>query len=148
MLFNPDLVIFSAGFDAHSEDPLGNCWLEDEDFYWATEIVLRAMEALDLVDNVTANETREQRKAVSILEGGYDLHAISTSAVQHVRALANLTCTAVTPENAAPLTKDALYASRNTFTKDRSEEDVVKAGVKRGDEVAALQESLADLGLT
>ena len=38
VLFRPDLVIFSAGFDAHDEDPLANCELTEEDFTWATEI--------------------------------------------------------------------------------------------------------------
>lgn len=35
-IFQPDFVIFSAGFDAHDEDPLANCELTDEDFAWAT----------------------------------------------------------------------------------------------------------------
>lgn len=42
ILFAPDLVIISAGFDAHDEDPLANVELLDEDFQWATEIVMQA----------------------------------------------------------------------------------------------------------
>lgn len=38
ILFNPDLIIFSAGFDAHNEDPLASCELTEADFSWATEI--------------------------------------------------------------------------------------------------------------
>ena len=42
ILFAPDLVIISAGFDAHDEDPLANVELLDEDFQWATEVVMQA----------------------------------------------------------------------------------------------------------
>ena len=38
VLFKPDFVIFSAGFDAHDEDPLASCELTEDDFSWATEI--------------------------------------------------------------------------------------------------------------
>ena len=38
ILFKPDFVIISAGFDAHDEDPLGSCELTEQDFHWATEI--------------------------------------------------------------------------------------------------------------
>ena len=42
ILFAPDLVIISAGFDAHDEDPLANVELLDGDFQWATEVVMQA----------------------------------------------------------------------------------------------------------
>jgi Histone deacetylase domain len=38
VLFGPDLLIFSAGFDAHDEDPLANCELLEDDFVWCTQI--------------------------------------------------------------------------------------------------------------
>lgn len=137
-LFNPDLVIFSAGFDAHSSDPLGNCWLEDEDFYWATEVVLAAMETLDRADKVADTHIikRGKRKAVSTLEGGYDLEAISSSAVQHVRALARLTCTATTPENAAALSREARLVTN------------AGAEVSLEEALTAVSESLGEMGIT
>lgn len=77
--FGPELVIISAGFDAHERDPLASCDLLEEDFSWATEIVLEACVRID---------PERPPRCVSILEGGYDLDALSSSAAAHVRALA------------------------------------------------------------
>lgn len=76
--FRPDLIIFSAGFDAHGADPLGNCWLKTEDFAWATDIVKEAAIRINPEKPVPC---------VSILEGGYNLGAISESAVAHTQSL-------------------------------------------------------------
>jgi acetoin utilization deacetylase AcuC-like enzyme len=76
--FSPELIIFSAGFDAHTSDPLGGCSLLEEDFAWATEIVMQAAVRLRPMDPVPC---------VSILEGGYNLKAISASAVAHCSVL-------------------------------------------------------------
>ena len=73
--FAPDLVIVSAGFDAHGRDPLAQQNLEAEDFAWATRAVLEVA------------ESRCGGRVVSSLEGGYDLRGLSDSAVAHVRAL-------------------------------------------------------------
>jgi acetoin utilization deacetylase AcuC-like enzyme len=75
--FAPDLIIVSAGFDAHRRDPVGagGQSLEAEDFAWAT----RAIAAV-------ANRHAKGR-VVSSLEGGYDLEALGSSALAHVRAL-------------------------------------------------------------
>jgi acetoin utilization deacetylase AcuC-like enzyme len=75
--FAPDLIIVSAGFDAHHRDPIGEAGqnLEAEDFAWAT----RAIASL-------ANAHAKGR-VVSSLEGGYDLEALGQSALAHVRAL-------------------------------------------------------------
>jgi acetoin utilization deacetylase AcuC-like enzyme len=73
--FRPDLVIISAGFDAHRDDPLGNLGLVEMDFAWVT---LRLM---DLADR------HAKGRLVSVLEGGYDLHALAQSAAAHVLAL-------------------------------------------------------------
>lgn len=73
--FSPDLILISAGFDAHARDPLANQQLEAEDYAWAT----RAIIAL-------ARSTSRGR-VVSSLEGGYDLDALGRSAAAHVRAL-------------------------------------------------------------
>ena len=67
----PQLLIVSAGFDAHRLDPLAELNLETEDFAWLTE------ELLDLAGG----------RLVSALEGGYDLGALADSAAAHVRAL-------------------------------------------------------------
>ena len=80
--FQPDLVVFSAGFDAHGADPLGNCWLTDEDFAWATDIVLAACARIG-----TKTDKDTPVPCVSVLEGGYDLEAIARSAVLHCESL-------------------------------------------------------------
>jgi acetoin utilization deacetylase AcuC-like enzyme len=73
--FSPDLVIISAGFDAHVRDPLGSLQLTEEDFAWAT---VRLMDVADM----TASG-----RVVSVLEGGYDLQALAGSVGVHVNAL-------------------------------------------------------------
>ncbi len=73
--FSPDLVIISAGFDAHARDPLANLNLVEDDFAWATR---RLMEI--------AERTCDGR-VVSVLEGGYDLVGLATSTAAHVRTL-------------------------------------------------------------
>jgi acetoin utilization deacetylase AcuC-like enzyme len=74
--FAPDLVMISAGFDAHARDALGaGQQLEAEDFAWATRAIVE-----------TARRHAGGR-VVSSLEGGYDLQALGQSAVAHVRAL-------------------------------------------------------------
>lgn len=73
--FGPDLVIISAGFDAHVRDPLGSLELTEEDFAWAT---LRLMEVA---------ETHARGRVVSVLEGGYDLQGLAGSVGVHLHAL-------------------------------------------------------------
>jgi acetoin utilization deacetylase AcuC-like enzyme len=73
--FSPQLVIISAGFDAHRLDPLAGLNLEDSDFHWITSELVRI-----------ADETCEGR-IVSILEGGYSLDGLASSTIAHVQAL-------------------------------------------------------------
>lgn len=75
--FAPDLILISAGFDAHVRDPLGDGGqsLEAEDFAWATRAIASV-----------ANRHAKGR-VVSSLEGGYHLEALGSSALAHVRAL-------------------------------------------------------------
>ena len=73
--FSPDLIIISAGFDAHRRDPLGNLNLVEADYSWATR---RLMEI--------ARRTSGER-VVSVLEGGYDLQGLARSVAAHVTAL-------------------------------------------------------------
>jgi acetoin utilization deacetylase AcuC-like enzyme len=73
--FAPDLLLVSAGFDAHRADPLAGLELEEEDFAWVTE-------------RLTEMAARHcSGRLVSVLEGGYDLRALAGSAAAHVGAL-------------------------------------------------------------
>ncbi|HEY8616911.1 histone deacetylase family protein [Phenylobacterium sp.] len=75
--FAPDLIIVSAGFDAHRRDPIGESGqnLEEADFAWATRAILEVA------------RRRAKGRVVSSLEGGYDLQALGQSSLAHVRAL-------------------------------------------------------------
>jgi acetoin utilization deacetylase AcuC-like enzyme len=73
--FRPELVLISAGFDAHKSDPLAQLLLEESDYTWATERLIE-------IAHVHAGG-----RVVSALEGGYDLPALGASAAAHVRVL-------------------------------------------------------------
>jgi len=73
--FAPDLILISAGFDAHRRDPLAHQSLEAEDFAWATRAVIEVA------------RRHCDGKVVSSLEGGYDLQGLGGSALAHVQAL-------------------------------------------------------------
>ncbi len=73
--FKPEFLLFSAGFDAHINDPLAQFKLQSEDFYTITK---RTLEISKLFCN---------GNVVSILEGGYDLKALQESTQRHVDAL-------------------------------------------------------------
>jgi len=75
--FRPDLIIISAGFDAHHRDPLAEINLTEDDFDWATAQLMER--AGKFADN----------RLVSLLEGGYDLHGLAFSVAAHVRRLMN-----------------------------------------------------------
>lgn len=76
--FKPDLVLVSAGFDAHREDPMADLCLEDEDYYWVTRL------ALDIAALYADN------RLVSVLEGGYNLKSLARSTEAHLKALLDL----------------------------------------------------------
>ena len=73
--FKPEFLLFSAGFDAHIDDPLAQLRLSSEDFY---KITKRTLEVSKPFCN---------GNIVSILEGGYDLRALQESTQRHVDAL-------------------------------------------------------------
>ncbi|QPC87006.1 histone deacetylase family protein [Mesorhizobium sp. NBSH29] len=73
--FRPDLIIISAGFDAHHRDPLAEINLTEEDFDWATG------KLMDRAERFSSN------RLVSLLEGGYDLQGLSFSVGAHVKRL-------------------------------------------------------------
>lgn len=80
--FQPELVFISAGFDAHDDDPLSWCELEEEDYRWFTEQVL-------LTNTRISKKINKTVPTISVLEGGYNLIAIGNSSVAHVEALLN-----------------------------------------------------------
>ena len=71
----PELILVSAGFDAHAADPLAQLQLDEEDFRWVSELI---------VDQANAYA---RGRVVSALEGGYDLEALAASVQVHVEAL-------------------------------------------------------------
>jgi len=75
--FKPEVILISAGFDAHARDPLANINLESEDFYRITKQI------------VDLGNIHCKGRVISFLEGGYDLLALSESIKQHLLALKN-----------------------------------------------------------
>jgi acetoin utilization deacetylase AcuC-like enzyme len=73
--FKPDMLIISAGFDAHTRDPLANLNLVEADYTWVTK------KLMDVAD------ASAKGRVVSLLEGGYDLQGLSRSVAAHVTAL-------------------------------------------------------------
>ena len=73
--FEPDIILISAGFDAHFRDPLAQINLDEDDFAWATA------KLMDIADKFCAG------RVVSLLEGGYDLQGLAGSAAAHIRQL-------------------------------------------------------------
>lgn len=73
--FAPELIIVSAGFDAHARDPLANLNWAEEDFGWLTAAICDVAEA------------HSEGRVVSTLEGGYDLDALAASAAAHVQVM-------------------------------------------------------------
>lgn len=76
--FAPQMLFFSAGFDAHRDDPLAGLNLLREDYIWVTQRIMQVAKA------------HANNRIVSTLEGGYELHALAESAEGHIRALAGL----------------------------------------------------------
>jgi acetoin utilization deacetylase AcuC-like enzyme len=73
--FGPELIVISAGFDAHARDPLAQLRVGEADFAWLTAALCAIA------------DRHAQGRVVSLLEGGYDLPALAASAAAHVRAL-------------------------------------------------------------
>jgi acetoin utilization deacetylase AcuC-like enzyme len=73
--FAPELVVISAGFDAHTRDPLANLNLVEADYAWVTDKL------------VALAKRHAEGRVVSVLEGGYDLKGLALSTAAHVAAL-------------------------------------------------------------
>jgi acetoin utilization deacetylase AcuC-like enzyme len=76
--FQPELLMFSAGFDAHRDDDMAMLRLTESDYEWVTKEIKRIAEKY------------AQSRMVSVLEGGYELHALGRSALAHVKVLSGL----------------------------------------------------------
>jgi acetoin utilization deacetylase AcuC-like enzyme len=76
--FKPEMIFFSAGFDSHREDDMGQFGLVEADFIWITETVM------DIAARHAGN------RIVSVLEGGYDLNSLGRSVAAHIKTLAGL----------------------------------------------------------
>jgi len=76
--FQPQMLFFSAGFDAHREDDMGGFGLREADYVWVTE----------QIKELAARHAN--RRIVSVLEGGYALHALGRSATAHIKVLSGL----------------------------------------------------------
>ena len=72
--FKPEVILISAGFDAHKRDPLANINLESKDFYEITKKI------------VELSNVHSEGRIISFLEGGYDLIALSESIKEHLSA--------------------------------------------------------------
>jgi len=75
--FQPQLLLISAGFDAHREDNMGGLALEDADYVWITETLM------------SIASRHAQGRIVSTLEGGYALHALGRCVAAHIKTLGN-----------------------------------------------------------
>tara|TARA_B100000963_G_scaffold340935_1_gene340140 strand:+ start:12595 stop:13524 length:930 start_codon:yes stop_codon:yes gene_type:complete len=73
--FKPEVILISAGFDAHTRDPLANINLNSEDFFYITNKIIE-------IANI-----HSKGRAISFLEGGYDLVALSESIIEHLKGL-------------------------------------------------------------
>ncbi len=76
--FKPQLIFFSAGFDAHVDDEMAGLAFVEEDYAWVTGRIAEIA------------QRHAEGRMVSTLEGGYELHALGRSAAAHIRALAGL----------------------------------------------------------
>jgi acetoin utilization deacetylase AcuC-like enzyme len=76
--FEPEMIFFSAGFDAHREDDMASLAFCEEDYAWVTSAIREVA------------EKHAQGRMVSVLEGGYALSALGRSVVAHLKALADI----------------------------------------------------------
>ena len=76
--FQPQLILISAGFDAHWEDDMGGLALRENDYFWVTETLKEVA------------KRHADGRIVSALEGGYALHALGRSVMNHIKSLSEL----------------------------------------------------------
>jgi acetoin utilization deacetylase AcuC-like enzyme len=76
--FKPQFLLISAGFDAHYEDDMGGLALKESDYLWITETLKQVA------------KTHAKGRIVSVLEGGYALHALGRCVMTHIKSLSEL----------------------------------------------------------
>jgi len=76
--FQPEFIFISAGFDAHIEDDMGGLALKEADYLWITETIKAVA------------KTHAKNRIVSVLEGGYELHALGRCVMTHIKSLSEL----------------------------------------------------------
>lgn len=76
--FQPQLILVSAGFDAHQDDDMSNVSLSDADYVWVTEQLVRVAQAF------------ASGRLISSLEGGYEIHSLARCVEKHIRILMGL----------------------------------------------------------
>ncbi|MDD5389183.1 MAG: histone deacetylase family protein [Gallionellaceae bacterium] len=76
--FEPEMLFFSAGFDGHREDDMGQFSLMESDYIWITE------------QSMAVTQAHTRGRVVSVLEGGYDLSSLGRGVTEHIRVLAGL----------------------------------------------------------
>jgi acetoin utilization deacetylase AcuC-like enzyme len=76
--FQPELILISAGFDAHRDDDMASLRLVENDYTWVTHELKRVA------------EKHAKARIISVLEGGYELHALGRSAMAHIKVLSGL----------------------------------------------------------
>ncbi len=76
--FQPQMILISAGFDAHRDDEMSSLGLLEADYAWVTQVLKRIAEKY------------AKARIVSVLEGGYELHALGRSAMAHIKVLSGL----------------------------------------------------------
>ena len=93
------MVLVSAGFDGHRDDPLAELDLLAEDFAWVTHLI------------TTAAADAARGRVISLLEGGYDLQAIEASVAASTRALTGEAPVALPEEEPRPAERSAIAAT-------------------------------------
>ena len=73
--FKPDMIFLSAGFDAHTDDPMGGLDLIEDDYYWLGKL------------SKSLAKTYCKGRMISMMEGGYNLESLACSAHEHIRSL-------------------------------------------------------------
>lgn len=131
-----DIIV---GFDAHEDDPLADCALQDEDYEWITTEIVTCCHRLSA-------SMKSQVRYLSVLEGGYDIPAIQRSAICHVRAMLQSTSSEASTD---PQTKGLGETVHSTDISNGAlieKESSSHFGRKDG-EVLALQEMLNEMGI-
>lgn len=130
-----------SGFDAHEDDPLADCALQDEDYEWVTTEIVTCCHRLSA-------SMKSQVRYLSVLEGGYDIPAIQRSAICHVRAML---------QSKSPLFEASTEAQTKGLGETVHSTDIGKGPLvekessshycRKDGEVLALQEMLNEMGI-